>query len=230
MSTSGGTWVNALLFVVLIALSVQIGLILLGGRRPAASDLRAAAGIWLLVAVPSVLQMPFPALLTALRRDPNLIRHHGQVWRVLTSLVVQDGGLVGTVFNLVILAVVVAVAVPVWGPGWAFGNFVLAHLVFNVAATFLSADVGAGNSGATFGLSASMAGLAVLAGLAGSARREPGVFWRAAGVLAVGVGLVGIADAHGIAVLGGLVIGALVASATGRAGNLWQTRGHHAPG
>jgi hypothetical protein len=146
------------------------------------------------------------------------------VWRVLTSLVVQDGGLVGTVFNLVILAVVVAVAVPVWGPAWAFGVFLLSHLVFNVAATFLSTDVGAGNSGATIGLSASMAGLAVLT------RREPTVFWRAAGVLGVGVTLVGMADAHGIAVLGGLVIGALIASATGRAGNLWQTRGHHAPG
>jgi hypothetical protein len=69
-----------------------------------------------------------------------------------------------------------------------------------------------------------------MAGLAVSARRETGVFWRAAGVLGVGVTLVGMADAHGIAVLGGLVIGALIASATGRAGNLWQTRGHHAPG
>jgi hypothetical protein len=200
MSTSGGTWVNALLLTLALVLSIQIGLALLG-RRPAVTV--AAVGLWLLVAIPSLLQFPFPALLTALRRDPELIRHHGQVWRVLTSVVVQDGGVPGTVFNLLVLAAIALIAVEVWGPVLAPLGFLLAHLVFNTAAVFLSPDVGAGNSGATLGLASSLAGLAVLTS------SVPAVRWRTVGVLGVGLGLVGIGDAHGIAVLGGLLIGGL---------------------
>ncbi len=55
--------------------------------------------------------------MTSLRRDPDLIRHHGQVWRVLTSVLVQDGGRGGTTFNLVTLAVVGIFASEVWGRG-----------------------------------------------------------------------------------------------------------------
>jgi hypothetical protein len=222
MSTSGGTWVNAVLFVLTIALAVQIALILRDGRPPTVTW--TALGLWLLVAVPSLLQIPFPALLTSLRRDPALIRHHGQVWRVLTSVLVQDGGLPGTVFNLVILAVVGLFAAEVWGPVLTPVAFLLAHLAFNTSVTFLSSEVGAGNSGATLGLAASMAGLALLT------RSETALRWRAIGVLGVGIALVGIGDAHGIGVLGGLVIGILVARVTSRPGNLWQTRPHHVPG
>ena len=222
MSTSGGTWVNAVLFVLTIALAVQIALILRDGRPPSVTW--TAVGLWLLVAVPSLLQIPFPALLTSLRRDPDLIRHNGQVWRVLTSVLVQDGGLPGTVFNLVILAVVGLFAAEVWGPVLTPVVFLLAHLVFNMSVTFLSSEVGAGNSGATLGLAASMAGLALLT------QSEMALRWRAIGVLGVGIALVGIGDAHGIGVLGGLVIGILVARVTSRPGNLWQTRPHHVPG
>jgi hypothetical protein len=42
--------------------------------------------------------------------------------------------------------------------------------------------------------------------------------------------LLAIGDGHGIGVLGGLLIGLILASATDRAGNVWQTRGHHASG
>jgi hypothetical protein len=226
VSTSGGGWLNAVLFVLVIALSVQIAAILLNGRRPTVSV--AAVGLWLLVAVPSVVQIPFPPLLTSLRRDPELVRDHGQVWRVLTSVLVQDGGVAGTVFNLVILAVIAVLAVAVWGPARAAIVFLLAHLVFNTAAVIVSPDVGAGNSGATLGLAASLAALAVLAPPAAAARWP--VTARAAGVLVAGIALILIGDAHGIAVLGGLLIGALIASTPGTGRNLWQTRQHHAPG
>jgi hypothetical protein len=65
--------------------------------------------LWLVVAIPSMPQFVFPPLLRALEREPNQIEHHGQVWRVLTYVVVQDGGVVGTVSNLVLLAVVALV-------------------------------------------------------------------------------------------------------------------------
>lgn len=41
-----------------------------------------------------------PWLLNSLERNWTLIAR-GQVWRLLTSLVVQDGGVAGAVFNLV---------------------------------------------------------------------------------------------------------------------------------
>ncbi|HEX7102874.1 MAG TPA: hypothetical protein VF201_09550, partial [Nitrolancea sp.] len=55
------------------------------------------------VASPSLLQFPFPGVLHALRRDAYLILHHGQIWRLLTSLTVQDGRAAGTLFNLLYL-------------------------------------------------------------------------------------------------------------------------------
>jgi membrane associated rhomboid family serine protease len=228
MSTSGGGTVNAVLYVVMVGLTVQLGMLLLAGRRvrpwPRSQLILTGAGLWLLVAVPSVLQNPFPALLTSLRRDPELIRHHGQYWRILTSVAVQDGGVPGTVWNLAILAVVVVVAVQVWGPLRTAIVFLVAQLLFNTLAVFLSSDLGAGNSGATFGLACSMAGLGLLR------RRNRAVLPRALGVLGIGVALLVIGDAHGIAVLGGVLIGLLATAITGQAGEVWQTRYHHVPG
>lgn len=228
MSTSGGGTVDAVLYVVMLGLAVQVGMILIAGsaaRRWSRSQLIAsAAGLWLLVAVPSVLQNPFPPLLTSLRRDPELIRHHGQVWRILTSVVVQDGGIPGTVWNLAILAVTVVVAVQVWGPLWTPVLFLLAHLLFNTLALFLSSDLGAGNSGATFGLACSIVGLGLVR------HRDRTLLPRALGVLAIGVALLVIGDAHGIAVLGGVLIGLLAAANAGPAGDVWQTRYHDVPG
>jgi Rhomboid family len=228
MSTSGGGTPNAVLYVVMLGLSVQVGLILIAGtaaRRWSRSRLIATGvALWLLVAVPSVLQNPFPGLLTSFRRDPELIRHHGQFWRILTSVAVQDGGVPGTVWNLAILAVVVVVAVQVWGPLRTATLFLLAQLLFNTLAAFLSSDLGAGNSGATFGLACSMVGLGLLR------HRNRAVLPRALGVLAIGVALLVMGDAHGIAVLGGVLIGLLATAITGQAGDVWQTRHHHVPG
>lgn len=52
----------------------------------------------------SILQFPFPATLSALRRDRDRLLD-GQVWRLVTPLFVQDGGAAGTIFDLALLVV-----------------------------------------------------------------------------------------------------------------------------
>ena len=74
------------------------------GRTPATLALAA------LVALPSLLQLAAPALLTALQRDRDLILRDGQLWRLVTALVVQDGGPIGLLFNLTALALLGTVA------------------------------------------------------------------------------------------------------------------------
>jgi membrane associated rhomboid family serine protease len=220
MTTSGGGTLNAVLYVTILSLAVQIGARLIAPHefRPSWP----AVGLWAAVAVPSVLQFAFPHLLTALRRDPELIRHHHQYWRVLTSVLVQDGGVAGTIFNLAVLAVVATVAVQIWGPLPAMVLFVLGQLVFDLAATFLSDDLGAGNSGADFSLIMSVVGLALLV------RRETAVTLRTAGIAIAAVLLLVINDAHAIPVFGGVMIGVAAGLVTGFGPDVWQTRYHDA--
>jgi rhomboid protease GluP len=60
----------------------------------------------LVVGIPTLAQFTVaPRLLDELQRDWTLIGQ-GQIWRLLTSLVVQDGGPVGAIFNLVALAAI----------------------------------------------------------------------------------------------------------------------------
>ena len=101
-------------------------------------------------------------LLVALERQPGELGN-GQLWRLVTSLVVQDGGWAGAVFNLVELALVGVVAERVWGPG----RWVAIWLLAGVGAQFWGLVVqphGGGNSVATFGLAASLAARALLVG------------------------------------------------------------------
>lgn len=206
MSTSGGGTLNAVLYVIVLACAVRAGAALLGGdiarmlRRPPV----AAVVLWLIVAVPSLLQIPFPGLLHALERDPDQIRQHGQWWRLFTSVVVQDGGVAGTVWNLVILAVVAVVAIRAWGSVRGLAIFAVGVVGFNLATTFAWPTVGAGNSAATFTLAASVTGLALVK------VRDRIALLLSAVTAACGIILLVLLDAHGSAMLGGLVIGALV--------------------
>ena len=203
MSTSGGGTVNAVLYVIMLACTVRAGAVLLGGdiarvlRRPPV----AAVALWLIVAIPSLLQFAFPGLLDALERDPDQIRQRGQWWRLFTSAVVQDGGIAGTVFNLVILAIVGVVAIRAWGSVRGLIIFTVGVVGFDLATTFAWPSVGAGNSAATFTLAASLTGLAVVN------VRERVVVVLGAVTAGCGIFLLALEDAHGSAVLGGLVIG-----------------------
>ena len=117
-----------------------------------------AVALWAIVAIPSLVQLAYPPLYDALSRQPELIRD-GQWCRIVSSVVVQDGGLPGTLFNLAFLAVIAILAVPLWGPVRTFVLFVAGAVVFNLPVVFLSPSAGGGNSGATFFLATSMVGL-----------------------------------------------------------------------
>jgi membrane associated rhomboid family serine protease len=218
MNTSGGGTLNASLYCLAVVMALQVAHLLNGGGRPRLVP--GAVAVWGCVAVPSLLQIPFPGLELALRRDPELIRHHAQIWRLLTSVVVQDGGVVSTVINLALLAITLLFTGPLWGSARLILVFMLSQLTFDVLMTFLSSDLGAGNSGATFGSATSVLGLAVLYGVL-----SPAVRVRAVVVLVDGVILLASNDGHGTTVLAGILIGALVAGA-GPGRQVWQNRFH----
>ena len=138
-------------------------------------------------------------------RGPELVRD-GQVWRLVTSVVVQDGGIAGTVSNLVLLAVVGCAAVPAWGAARAWALFLGGAIAFDLVTTFAFPSAGAGNSAATYVLGCALLGLRLVCGR--TARSvTAAVVAGAAGVL-----LLALRDAHGFAVLGGLAAGTVLAS------------------
>jgi membrane associated rhomboid family serine protease len=196
----GGS-LTAACYAVLLATAVWA----VGGRpRTAAARLQlplATVGTLLAVGTVSVLQLTlFPELLGDLQRNRQAITH-GEVWRLVTALVVQDGGWPGTVFNLAALAVVGSVAEVRWGRRRWLGI----ALASGIGAQFwglLVQPSGAGNSVLVFGLAASLHVLALRDGP--RLARVPAV----AG-LVTGAVLLGAGDLHG----GAAAIGAAGAAA-----------------
>lgn len=160
------------------------------------------AALWVLVAAPSLLQLAYPSLLQWLMRDWTSIRA-GEVWRLLTSAVVQDGGVAGTVFNLFALGVVLMAAQEYWSAGRIWSTFWLCALASNLAVGPTLEPVGAGNSLATFGLGCAMASNAVLG------RPPRGVLLASLGVLACVVLIAAGRDYHAVACLIGALAGAV---------------------
>jgi rhomboid protease GluP len=213
----------AVLYVGLLAAAVRAGLGIIAERR-SDGDRRvpvATVTALVVVGVPTLLQLLVaPSLLGYLERDRTAIGD-GQVWRLLTSLVVQDGGLAGSIFNLVCLAVVGAVAERVWGARrWA-----AVALASGAAAQLwglVVQPVGAGNSVAVFGLAASVAAVALMCG--NRATRIP-----AAVSLLVAVALLLTGDIHGGAAAVGAAVGFILASVDRRAVRQAQARDTNRP-
>ena len=156
------------------------------------------------VGVPTLIQLALaPRLLDLLERNWAEIGS-GQVWRLITSLVVQDGGLPGAAFNLVSLAVIGFAAEAVWG--WR--RWLLVALTAGIGAQFwgwIVQPVGGGNSVAVFGLAASLAVIGLRSG--DRTRRLAGIVC----LLASGYLLI-TGDIHG----GAAALGALTAAALSR--------------
>lgn len=176
---------------------------------PAASELDGAAAkrppvatvtALIVVAVPTLAQLTVaPWLLGALQRNWAAIST-GQMWRLVTSLVVQDSGLPGAAFNLTSLAVIGSAAEAAWGPR----RWTAVALTSGIGAQLWGWVVqprGAGNSVAVFGLAASLAVLALWSGTAGQ-RLLGSVSLLAAAVLIL------VGDLHG----GAAAIGAVTAT------------------
>jgi membrane associated rhomboid family serine protease len=73
------------------------------------------AVVFLVTATTSVLGLMVPGMLEVWQRAPQGL--HGDWWRTFTALLVQDGGVAGTISNLAFLLVLGAMAEQVLGPG-----------------------------------------------------------------------------------------------------------------
>ncbi|MGI5239845.1 rhomboid family intramembrane serine protease [Dactylosporangium sp. CA-139066] len=201
----------ALLSVLYIALLVTAGvaganLRDLERRRPIVT-----ASAFVVVAVFSLLQLTVaPALFEALRRDRSAIAH-GELWRLVTSFVVQDSGWTGTIFNLLTLAVIGTLAERLWGPARWLALALVVQVLGDLWGLVVQ-PLGAGTSLVDFGLAASLAAAALVLDAERRARVP------AVAALAVAVVLLVLGDIHG---------GAAVIGAAGGAALAWHRRRNH---
>ena len=153
----------------------------------------------LAITIVTTLQFFFPALLRLFERDYERFLT-GDWWRLVTSLFVQDGGISGSLFNLVSLILVGVVAEGLWGSRRWLVIFFAGGLLSQLIA-FAWQPIGAGNSVANFSLAGSVIVLCL-------ARKTSRVV-RIAAILALGAGLIllFLRDIHGPA----MIFGALIA-------------------
>lgn len=169
----------------------------LPGRVPWATFALALA-----IAIPAALQLVVPSLLPSLARDRTAILA-GEWWRLVTSLFVQDGGIPGTIFNLVTLLLVGSVAERIWGSR----RMLLIYFTGGIASQLPALawqPTGAGNSVANFSLAGSIA----LVCLLGARRPLPRIC--AALACAAAAGLLLLRDIHGAAFLLGIALAAVL--------------------
>ncbi len=164
---------------------------------------RTTLTLLLIIAIPSTLQFFFPVLLPLFQRDTTRFMS-GEWWRIITPIFFQDGGISGTIFNLVTLGFVGFVAEQYWDNRKMLIVFFAGGIVAELVGLAWQ-PIGAGNSGANFGLAGSLVMLCLV-------RRAPRVV-QVAALLALGADiiLVSLQNVHGPAALAGAVL-ALVLS------------------
>jgi|KBSSwiStaDraftv2_1062776.scaffolds.fasta_scaffold35989_4 membrane associated rhomboid family serine protease len=153
----------------------------------------------LAIAIPTTLQFFFPSLLPLFERNYERFLA-GDWWRLVTSLFVQDGGIAGSIFNLVSLILVGVVAERLWGSRRWLVIFFTGGLLSQLIA-FAWQPIGAGNSVANFSLAGSVAVFCL------TLLDAPRIVKVAATLaLAAGLILLLLTDIHGAAMLFGASI------------------------
>ncbi|MEP6918259.1 MAG: rhomboid family intramembrane serine protease [Acidobacteriota bacterium] len=169
------------------------------GREPTSSRATATMVLTLVLCVTAMLQWTFPAVLSAFQRDATRIAT-GEWWHLGTALLVQDGGVAGTVFNLISLLLVGSAAERLLGSRRWLPIFLVGALISELIALTWR-PIGAGNSVATFSLAGAVSVRCV------TERPSVAVFLAAAVTLTSGVALLVVRDIHGAATFAGAVIG-----------------------
>lgn len=164
----------------------------------------------LAIAIPSVLQFFFPRMLPGLERNYERFLN-GDWWRLISALFVQDGGVVGTIFNLVSLAFMGFIAERMWGGRTMLLIFFIGGIAGELAG-FAWQPVGAGNSVGNFSLAASIA-VASLMRLPPKPARLLAVIALAVVALGADAILLWLRDIHGAAATTGAIT-ALILSQT----------------
>lgn len=184
----------------------------LGARGVRPRPTPAGVVLWSAVAVSSVVGLVWPVWLAVGERELEPVLR-GQVWRLGTSFFLQDGGVPGTVFNLVALAPTLLLVGSLVRQRTLVLGFLAAGVGCNVLTLALLGQGGAGNSMATMCTAAATAAFVAL-GREGS---RPSRI--ALGVLAlVALGLDLVPDQHGPATTAGLLVGTALALLARRPG------------
>lgn len=170
-----------------------------GGRLPALTLCCASV-----IGAVSLAQLTLaPSLLPLLMRDAAQV-HAGQVWRLATSLLVQDGGWAGAAFNLVGLLAIGALAERLLGRRrWG-----VVAVVSVLCAQWLALSwqpTGGGNSILNFGLAGAVCAACLTA-------RPPQGMAPAVAASACFVALLAMEDIHGAAAVTGALVAAALAS------------------
>jgi membrane associated rhomboid family serine protease len=160
---------------------------------------RATLTFALVIGLSMTLQFFFPRLLLALERNARLIAS-GEWWRLVTALFVQDGGLAGSIFNLVSLLLIGSVAEQIWGTRRWLIVVVVGGILSEVVALAWR-PIGAGNSVANFSLGGAVSILCVIR----RTTRQGAV--AAAIALGTSIALLLLRDIHGAAALFGAMMG-----------------------
>jgi membrane associated rhomboid family serine protease len=189
------TW----LLVIDLATAYLVGSKYLRSTLPRSSRHFTTVAVVLFLVFTAMLQWIFPSVLSAGRRDAGRIAA-GEWWRLGTALLFQDGGVAGTIFNLVSLLLVGGVAERIWGGRRWLLIFVAGGLLSEMVATAWH-PVGAGNSVANFSLAGAVSLLCLVR------RPTSGIAVAAAVSLAAGLALLLLRDIHGAATLFGAAIG-----------------------
>jgi membrane associated rhomboid family serine protease len=117
--------------------------------------------VTVVTAITSVTGLLWPGFLAAIERTPAGV--HGESWRWVTSLLGQDGGLFGTIGNLVFL-VALGIAAEQVVSRWTWLGLYLVGGLVGQGAGYLWQPVGAGNSVAVCGLAGALVWLVVRPG------------------------------------------------------------------
>lgn len=151
----------------------------------------------LAIGIPSLLQFFFPVILSTFQRDYGRFLN-GDWWRLISALFVQDGGVAGTIFNLIGFALVGSLVERIWNGRSMLMIFFLGGIVGEIAG-FVWQPVGAGNSVGNFSLAASLA--------AASLMRSPPKPVQLLAIVALGADgvLLWLQDIHGAAALAGAI-------------------------
>lgn len=144
------------------------------------------AVVFVVTATTSVLGLVFPGMLEALQRTPQGL--HGDWWRTVTALSVQDGGIAGTISNLAFLLVMGVLAEQVLG-GWRWLVCYFGAGLVGELAGYAWQPRGAGNSVAICGLAGGLTVVLVVGRGAVVGAGGAGVLVRGAGGLALGARL-----------------------------------------
>ena len=196
MDTTGESTLSIILDLVVLVAGLQVAVRLppVNRRFPIVAIVSTIA-----IGIPSLLQFAFPSIGDALARQPSP-ELRGQWWRVLTAIMAQDGGLVGAIFNLLVVAAVVTLGERAWGRWRTVVLFLAPSILLNLLAVAWNAP-GGGSSFASDALLLSMCSLGALT------LRRPLIIACAAIAVVAGIVLVVANDAHGVAMLVGAALG-----------------------